>query len=277
MTETTELGWYIDGVPLNTLAWNIETRGGTNKPPSRRGSNVTVPYRPGQRFVEKTPDSRTVPLKMWVRGCGQDGEIPAGFTAARSQYDQNLSDLQRLFIRDGQVPVTKKFYESGVVRSATALCEFSDGFDTSMIGRTASRFSIDLLLADPYFYDDDYTQFNLVDGDNTIVLPGHAKTNNILLTIQGSRNNTIVRNTTLDQQVQYTGSLSSTQSAVIDVLNFTSVTNPGGANPTYDSESLVSHEGAPMWLALSPGENIINLSSTSGAGLVFLQAKGAWF
>lgn len=276
MTVTSELDWLVDGTSIMTLAKNVETRGGTSKPAPFRGEDIVIPYRTGQQWQSKTPDSKSLPLKMWVRGCDDDGVIPATGTAQRALYDQNLSDLLRLFWNEGrQINLTKKFYENGVVRSATALAEFSDGFDTSMIGRTLSRFTVDLKLADPFFYDDDATLFTLVNGDNTITLPGHARTTAVNVIINGSRNDTIVRNKTLGMQVEYAGNLNVGQAANIDCHGMTATQTPAGS-PTFYPETLVKHSGSPLWLQLAPGENIINLSSTSGAGVVQLQTRGAW-
>lgn len=279
MTNTDATFWEIDNNSLQTLAKNIETRGGNlTAPPNFRGSDTTVPYRAGQVWNEKTPDSRTLSFKMWVRGCDDNGNIPADGTAGRAQYDKNMSQLLRLFWQEGrQYSLRKRFYDdSGILRSASALGEYASGFDASMIGRNASRLSIDVRLANPYFYDDNYTTFNLVNGDNTIILPGHARTANILVNIAGARTNTVVLNKTLNQSVEYHDTLGTGANNVINILNFTSTTTPSGM-AAYDSEAMVRHTGSRMWLQLAPGTNIINLSSSSGTGLVSLQAKGAWF
>lgn len=278
MTNTTEVYWEADGTSLHTHARNITTRGhGLTKPAPFRGEDITIPYRVGQVYQPKTPDSRLLTLDMWVKGTDDNGVIPATATLKRAQYDQNLSQLIKLlWVQNRQVALRKRFYESNVLRSATALCEYQNGFDASMIGRTASKFTVDMKLQDPYFYDDELKSFTLVNGDNTIVVPGHANTSNILINISGARVNPIIWNKTLGMQVEYHAALTAGALNVLDIANFKSTTTPSGV-AAFDSEVLVRHVGAPMWLALAPGTNIINLSSTSGAGTVILQARGAWF
>lgn len=273
MTNTTDTFWSVDGVSLQTHAKNIQTLGARFSPPPLRGEDILIPYAKGRRWVPKVADSRVIPLAMWVRGYNDDGSVSAN---AVRKFEENWRALRNLlWTPDRQVLLQKRFYVNGLLRSATAKAQFSGGLEPTMIGRAGAKFVVDLTLADPYFYDDELKTFNLVNGNNTLAVLGDVPTENLKLTINGSRNNTIVRAPNRNIQVQYTGNLATGDTAVIDVPIRSAQTTPSGV-PTYDSNGRVIHSGAAHWLDLAPNSDVINLSSTSGAGLVVLQGRGAW-
>lgn len=275
MTDTTDTVWTADGVSLQTFAQNITTLGGRFSPPPMRGDDITVPYSPGQRWIAKTPDSRIIPLAMWVRGWNADGSRP---TDTARKFDENWRTLRNLLWQPNrQIALKKKFWVEGVLRSATALAQFEGGLEPTMKGRNGAKFVVDLKLADPYFYDDELKTFNLVNGDQTIIVPGDVETRNLLLTINGSRNQIKVISKTVapDIQVEYYAALNTGDTAVIDVINYKATTTPSGL-AAYTSTGKIRHAGAPHWLGIAAGSNLMNLSSTSGIGTVQLQARGAW-
>jgi hypothetical protein len=274
MTNTTDAYWEVDGVSLQTYARNIETLGGRDTPPKFRGEDITIPYAVGQRWVPKTPDSRIIPLGMWVRGVNDDGSIPAN---QRDAYDDNWRMLRNLLWQRGrQIVLKKRFKVNGVLHTATALAEFSDGLEPAMIGRTAGKFTVDLKLADPYFYDDVVQNVTLVNGDQNVTVVGDTQTANIMLTVNGSRAKPLVRNKTLGIQVQYNADLNAGDSVLLDIDNYKSVTTPDGA-ASFKSNGSIIHAGAPEWLMFRPGLNVVNLSSDSGIGVTTMQIRGAWF
>lgn len=273
MTNTTETFWSADGVSLQTFARNISTLGGRLAPPPMRGSNTLVPYNPGQKWEAKIADSQELSLSMWVRGRNDDGSLSG---RADDTFDDNWRTLRSLLWTPGrQFVLQKKFKVNGLLRSASALAEFSGGFEPTMIGRSAAKFTVDLTLADPYFYDDSLSTVTLVNGNQTIVGMGDAESTNVLLTINGSRDKITVINSSLAHQVQYYDALLSGGVARLDTKTFTAMTTPSGV-PTYDSTGKVRHSGSPHWLKMRPGNNIINLSSQSGTGQVQLQTRWAW-
>lgn len=275
MTNTTDTYWDVDGVSLHTFAQNIETLEG-QAPPPLRGDDITVPYRPGQLWTPKTADARTLSIGMWVRGCNPDGSFPTS-QSKRYQFFDNWRALRNLLWRPGeQFTLTKRMPIGGVIKSMVAKAQFSGGLEPTMAGRWAAKFSVDLKLTDPYFYDPSYTTFNLSNGDNSIVLPGDARTAAIKVIINGARTNTIVKNTNDNILVRYIDALATGDVATIDIHEFSSSTDPAGSPSAYSSNVSIAHTGSPQWLLLKPGTTNINLSSSSGAGAVQLQAKGAW-
>lgn len=278
MVNNTETYWSAKGESLHTFARSIESLGPGLRAPGMRGDDVTIPSRPGKVWMEKTPDSRTLPLGMWVLGLEEEG--PGATDTSQSQFHTNWNNLVRLLWTPGeQFELTKRFYDgSTLIRSATALAEYSSGLEPTMIGKKAARTVVELSLADPYFYDDTQQVFNLVDGGQTINIRGNAPTRNIMITVNGSRNNTIIRRTSPNpaHQVQLISDLSAGDVTTIDVSDYSAVTDPAGTPVAYDSSVDVRHSGSRAWLELKPGDNVINVSSTAGIGSIQMVVRGAW-
>lgn len=275
MTNTTDSYWSANGVSLQTHAQNIETLASRMAPAPFRGEDITIPYAAGQRFIPKVVDSRILPLGMWIRGCNPDGSVPANRS---EKFDDNWRALRSLLWNPRrQFALQKRIIQGGVTNTVTALAQYHGGLEPAMMGRYGAKFVVDLKLADPFFYDDAYTTFNLVNGDQTISVPGDSETTNILLTINGSRVNPEVRVTNDNgvTKVKYNGHLLSGESAQIDIKNYESTTTPSGT-PTFDSSGMVTHSGEAQWLVLAAGDNVVNVQSTSGIGTIQLQVKGAW-
>lgn len=272
MPNTTPTYWSVDGVSLQTYAQNIETLSGRFSPPPLRGDDVTIPYSPGQRWIPKEADSRIIPLAMWIRNYDSEG-VRGDFQT----FDDNWRALRNLLWTPGrQVLLKKRFYIGGSLRSATALAEFNGGLEPAMNGRNAAKFTVNLKLADPYFYDDAIQTNTLVNGNQTVNILGDVDTRNLKITINGARTNTKVMVTSPQAlQVEYLDTLLAGSVASLDIMKYEALTTPSGL-AQYTSTGRVQHSGAPHWLALSPGNNTVNLSSTSGIGTVQLQTRGAW-
>lgn len=277
MTNTTDEYWEVDGQSLQTYAYNISTKGdGRDRAPDVRGTNIVIPFKPGRRYVKKVVDSRVITLRMWVRGVEADGTQGN----PNNLYQDNWRKIHNLLFTPGrQFVLKKRFRVGGVLKTAVALAEYVEGLEPKMHGRFAGLVEVDLELADPWFYDETATTFTLTNGDNNITVPGSEETIKAVLEISGARKNVLVTNKgyTPNISLRYTGTLVSGDKAIIDIENFSSMTDPTGATPAYRSTSLIRHTGDPMWLRLKPGAQVINLSSETGTGTVQLTVKGAWW
>lgn len=276
MTDTTVEYWDIDGVSINTYAFNITSLGGDRlMPPPLRGGNQTVPSTHGRIWMPKVVDQNTLTLGMWVIGTQEDGSAPtSGYAAA--QWNKNFRKLRRIFwTPDREVVITKRFYdETGTLRTASAKGQFSGGLSPAMQGTSRGIFTVDLVLSDPFFYGS-LQSTSLVTGTQNVSVLGDYNTRNIILTLQGSRTAPKIRNNTLGVDVTYNAALNAGDQAVLDVKAYTSVTTPSGGSP-YKSVGSILHTGAVYWLALAPGSNSITVSSTSGSGVITMQWQEAW-
>lgn len=277
MVNTTLTYWEADGQSLQTYARNIATLEGRLSPPPLRGDDIIIPHQPGEKWAPKVVGSRILSLSMWVRDTDADGIRPTDSLSRSKLFNQNWRTLRNLLWTPGrQFELKKRFYVGDVIRTAVAKAEFRGGLEPTMIGRFGAKFSIDLKLADPYFYDTADTVVSLEDGDQTITLLGDADTFNISLEIDGARAGITVRNKTAGVEVQYNAALLSGDTTEIDIKNYRSWTvdaeNPLG----YVSSANIIHSGLPQWLMLKPGANVINLSSDSGTGSVTMKYREAW-
>lgn len=192
--EFFEEGWMIDGVPLQTYAYNITTLGGSRMaPPPLRGTNVNVPFRPGSTWQPRIPDSRTITLAMWVIGANKDGSIPED-RDLKFKFRQNWRELTKLLWRPKrELILTKKIWipETELVAAnapfvmypeyqgyrqltVSAKATFAGGLEPTMTGNARATFMVDLLLSDPYFYGDPIThefdvEKKVVGGESTFV------------------------------------------------------------------------------------------------------------
>lgn len=274
MSNSTETYWEVDGVSLQTFAFDIETLGGSRlAPPRLRGDDIVIPHAPGELWQPKQVDSRVISLGMWVIGTDEDGFAPTG--NLYRQWDSNFRKLrQLLWTPRRQVTLTKRFYVGDELKTASAKAQFSSGIAPVMQGRARGTFTVDLLLSDPYFYGPEIS-VTLPNGSTTLEVEGDDVTSNISFHVEGARKNLKVRNSTLNVDFEYHADLNSLDEVDIDVKTFTSTTYPNGM-PSYRSSGDIRHTGAPQWLLLEPGDNTLVVSSDTGIGPVTMTYQEAW-
>lgn len=262
---TTLENWEVDGTNLNTLAFNIETIGGRMRVPQGRGEDIDVPYRPGQVWRPKFPSSRILTLGMWVIGAEEDGSVPSVGSAQRIQFNENWDKLIRLFYKPGrQLALTRRLAMSAGILETDALAELVSDMDRSMFDQFGARFTVDLKLADPYFYDAAQV-LNTGIGPTVLTNVGHDRIRKGLIRFNGPLTNPRLTNTTLDPDVwvQWTGVLTAGQWVELDIDLFTAVRNTGA-----NAISGVSHDGARRWMEYELGANALTLSASAGTGNV---------
>lgn len=273
--------WDVDGVSLQTYAYNIETwgstgtgGGGRETPPPPRGSNVVVLGRLGQQYQPKVPDSRVITISMWVIGSNPDGTAPVDGNL-RASFEHNFKTLRNLLMRPyKQFQLTKRFreYGSDAVVTATALAEFSTGLDVQMTGELRGIFTVDLLLADPYFYEPAVNTPPLTTtAPVALNLTGDARSFKVTADMQGPMVNpklTIVgpENTCW---AQLTDNINTGEVATLDSYNKRALHN----NKVVSTK--VTHAGSSLWLFIEPGINTFTLSALSGSGSATLSYQKA--
>lgn len=258
--------WLFNGVPLQSAGqWSISTFGGSRfGMPTLRGQNVEVPYRAGQAWRAKYPDQRTVTLTMWLTGDASSSQ-PYPASDSRLAFNDNWQALRAAFwLRgaDGSVQgkLTRNWYLSaggpGLV-TATAMAEVAGSLDLTMNGRTGAAFTVDLLLADPYFYGSQISQ--QVGASGTITNPGDgicgegfaSPVNSFTIACSAP---TTVSNTTAGTSL--TVASGPAFPVTVDVLGYTA-TDANGANVI----GSLTHTGSRLLGCLLPGENNITVSS----------------
>ena len=303
MSNTTETYWAVDGVSLQTFAFNITTLGGDRKaPPPLRGSNQRVPYMPGTRYVPKVVDERTITLGMWVQGSTEDGKRPTTESAARA-FDRNWHKLRSLLWRPRkEFTLTKRFWvpsadlvaagvnisgmasrDGWTLYTASAKASYAGGLNPTMQGQAHGIFTVDLHLSDPYFYGDPITvPFSMQTGGSnpgptrTIHVLGDDRTTQIEFEIVGPVTSGRMANTTEEQDlfVQYGAVVPAAERAVVQVQSFKATHYPIG--DPYKASGYVQHGGDQFWLYLEPGDTNLSFTVQAGTGTAILRYRPVW-
>ena len=89
--------WFLDGVNLSTLAFNIRNRSAGWAVPGKSGGNIRVPGKHGAFWVpNKTFEEGHLTLSMWAAGCNEDGTLPHSDDGKR-KVRENLDKLTSMF------------------------------------------------------------------------------------------------------------------------------------------------------------------------------------
>lgn len=264
MTLTTTEVVTVDGVDLNTLAYNLETLTGRNGIPGRRGDNGKRAYRNGTKWRRKRYEEKTETWAMWVRGCDPDGTVPV--TGDRAEYNKNVYMLKQLFGKNwAELNLQKKVLLPSGLLTLTAKGECVSTMEPTIVGNRAvlARFTADILMADPLWYGAT-TTLTVAGAGATVVNPGTALTDKMVITITGGAT-AVLTNTTLGISLTVAGPVSSP--IVLDTDAFTAMV--GATNAV----SRVSHTGSVPWMELAPGNNVFTLT---GGGSVSISVKPAY-
>ncbi len=259
---------------------NITTLGGSRSGvPVNRGNDYEVPYRAGSAWRAKWPQSRTITLVMWTTALTSSGTVPSDLFG---QWNANWQKIRQSFYNRGargslQGKLTRRWsigYQGAPasIVQASAMAEIGSDMAPSMTGRARADFSVDLVLADPYFYGATNRTATLAYGvPQNVVANGEgvvgegwpSAVNDFTVVLNGPLTTPKITNATEGLAVQYNGTIAGGKSVTLDILRSSAVTSDGA-----DAVGAVSHYGARMWMALTGGENPFNtltLTSTSGS------------
>lgn len=248
--DTTDEAWAVGDVSLNTLAWNISSWGdGRRAVPKFRGSNITVPHRPGEVWRPKIADANVLTLGMWVRGCEADGTVTA---ERRGQFNKNWQDLANLFWNpNAQLTLTRKTRQAnGSIRTDTALVEYAGGLEPSVEVPQGAKFTVDLKMADPYFYGASDSQ-QITTAGGTITNIGDDACRKLTLSFAGSSTGSyVLTNTTTGEAV----TVANTGTIVLNTWDFSAIKSAASILGN------VSSTGDPFWMTLARGANVFTLN-----------------
>ena len=258
MTNSTADYWDIDAVSLQTLAFGIDQWGVSEAPPGSRGSDLIVPNRIGQVARSRVPDGRVITFPMWCLDLTE-----AGAEGNAAQHKTNWEKLRDTFWNSGRpVVITKRW--GGGASSAAAVGVFSSGLDPTIIGgdQGASRFTVDMFLADPYFYGaSDNDTFSIGSTDPT--WSGDAATPSYTVRFTGPLTNPSVtcRSFITDLSIlTWTGVIGAGEYVDIVLPDLTFTTTVSGA--TVDQFTATEHQ----WAAVDPDVDAVIVAADAGSG-----------
>lgn len=226
MTNSTTDYWDIDGTSLQTLGWGIDRWSSGQNPPTLRGDGVELPFRVGRQFKARVPEPRTITFDMWVSQFDADGENPS-----ESQLLTNWENLRELFWGSPGAQMTLTKREGGGYLDVSGSAVFAGGLEPDSIGMQVIRFSVDLIMLDPYFYGDQVSLSFPVGTTNTSggILGSAPSPRYTLVIPSGTSSITVKKDTTVLSTLTAT-SLPGALTVTFPDLTFSGV---NGAHPGY--------------------------------------------
>lgn len=259
--------WSFNGLALSQPYWNIATLGGSRfSLPPMRGQNYQVPYKAGQSQRAKFPDARTLTLAMWLDGANGSPVDAYPPSDQRLAFNNSLQKLRQQFFQmnaagsvQGQLQ-RNWYFTQGTPKlvASTAMAELSGAMDLTMNGRLHTAFTVDFLLADPFFYGaaqsvvctGSSTQLTgLGEGIAGFGYPSPVNSFTVTLTSQCTVTN-------LTSGVSFTFTGLATFPVIVDILNETVIDNAGN-----NWIAGLTHAGSRAWMTVIPGTQVISVSA----------------
>ena len=241
-------GLTVNGVDLQTLAWNIKNRSSRWAIAGRRGSNRDLPGLHGtSKLTGKPYDEGTVVLTMWALGCNHDGTMPSGSRARR--VEEHIDRIGRLFSAPTLTLVQPRGDGDRVLTG-----EVVKAIDfTSMAGGTRAEFAVEIVAADPFWHSQGVVSQTVVTAAaGTYVLSSFADCTAPIVgatyTVTGPVNSPVLTDPVTGQWVKLAANVPAGQSWVVDSSQWTSKLNGGNAL------AQTSHGGGATFIDLSADE-----------------------
>lgn len=271
-TTTSLIPVTVDGVRLDSYAYNISTKSGRDYLPSVRGSNAEAPGRHGSLYIpgKKFDDGRFL-LQMWVIGANTDGTIS---TNALDEYRQNMDLLKRLFGKRHALLDVQATDSLGAVRQA--YCEVLAAIDPEVVGTNPlGRFTVELKIPGVFWRDTTDTNYDSGAGgvnstSTTVNNTNHAGATGIMedliIVVDGPATNPKVIDNATGHYVQLNEALPSGSQWNIDTSTWSSKVGVGIAFTTSgtDKTAVTSYSGqhSPRYFAMTPDATSIPIGWT---------------
>lgn len=266
--------WSLNGVNLQSHAYNIQTFGGSRSGvPGLRGEDVELAYRPGKMPGPRYADARVITLAMWVKDTAADGSRTK---SARKHFLENWNMLKRLFWNQGrEMILTRRWDEGSGLITADATVRFGGGLEPDMIGPTAARFTVDLVMANPFFYGQQQTVVVAASGSTNFTNPGDVDSTGFGVEVEftGALTNPQLTNVTPAPDVWLKAGTSIASLDEVRVNLDPDIMTCDRVSDDADLLSTLSHGGSHYWMVVVPGSNQIQLTQSSGAGQATLKYR----
>jgi hypothetical protein len=250
MSFTTSELFSVDGVTLNTWAYNIQSKTGRFNLPAAKIQNLSVPGRDGEIYQpNKSVEATDITLKMWVRGTDVDGNVPlAGY--ART-FRTNMDTIARLFGKRNNVLTLTQTMPDGSQRRCTAEVVEAVSFDVHAVNPIAIG---DVKLKNLSGVWEDVNSISqqilpVVSGtiyNLTSFLGATAPMKDLLLTLMGPATNALIDDPNTGISVQY--------NAILPALNrlFVDSSKWEAAVELTRVDGVIVHTGHPRLFVLTP-------------------------
>lgn len=263
MTVTTAETVTVDGLVLNTLAYNISTRAGRYTTPDVRTKNTELGGRHGTLRVRgKKFQQGLFTLSMWVRGANEDGSIPDNSDGlSRRIFQNNLDILMQTFTRKSGLLDIRQTLPDGTIRQCFG--EVLAAVDPqSKSVQPMAVFTVAITIPSAFWQDLNPVTYTSASGLSTSqvltlapFIGATAPMEDLVWTIEGAGTNAKIQalenNLPLevDTWMQYTGTIPTTKNLIVD-SGLWAVTGSTGFSP---STANLVHMGSASFMSLQPG------------------------
>jgi len=269
----------VDGVRLDTLAWNIETLNGRLSVPGIRGEDPVVPGDDGAIFVpNKNFESGKMTLQMWVRGSTVDGLVPVMGTQM-SEFRNNLDTITKMFTIRHRLLDIRQTWPLGDIQWMAKVEQPWD-FSASAINPRA-KFAVELDIPRTFGQDvntTDYTSAAALSSGVTLTMATYsgmtAPINDAIIVVRGPATNPRLTNPDTGEWVQYNGTIATGTDWRVDCGIWETRTGVGigissGAGTNQVANTQYAGGGA-RFLRLTPrpsgGPQVVLTGTSLGAG-----------
>jgi hypothetical protein len=251
MAFTSDRPITVDGVRLDTLAWNIEKV--SRETAARRASDVSLPNVDGSLpSLNDALEPISFGLQMWLRGTDADGAVPA--PGSRTRFRENLDELLHLFgKRHALLDVREVVDGSGTERRALAKVTASIAPEENVTG-SAGVFSVALSIPAGVWEDAataDWTTTGaaITAAEVTTLRGATERINDAVVLVTGPANNPRVTDPATGMWVQLSANLAAGQfwrfSSATWASRYGAGLGLGSADTTGTDGSAITSVGGP--------------------------------
>jgi phage-related protein len=224
---------------------------------SRRGDNITIPFRHGSIFTQKYYDQRTLSFGIAV-------------TASSAANLESTFDTMRALFAPMTQQTLAMTLESAAVRNISATVDRP--IQVERVTNTFARVVVEFTCTEPFWrlstvIADNTTTINASPKAMVVANPGTAIETNPTIILTGPLSNTVITNSTTGSVLTYTGTIASPR--VVTIVRSSTgeytATNDLAANVIAN----VTHSGTPEFMRLNPGNNSLSIADdTATTGTV---------
>lgn len=278
MTSYADDTWLIfggnpltgDDLFLINYAWQTESIGSRETVPSIRGSNISVPYLPGEVWRPKIAGPKTLSLGIHITDVSYvDGVQYTTEAGRRGSFNRNLRIIKGAFFTPGALLNFGRqvlLEPEGTAIPQIMSAELVGSMQPSMIGPYACRLVVDLLMSDPYWYSyEPITASFAIGAGDTLNNPGDDLARKFQIEIEavgGDLVNPLITNATNDLALTYVGTIADGDILQINTADMTAVIG------TTSVVMNLAWSGSPSWFLLNRLDNTVDASADSGDGTV---------
>lgn len=246
-------GWFVDSTSLTRHGFLVADF--VESTPPRRGTDVTAARRPGRLYQRKVYDPRVQSLVIWALKADEFGNVLGG-------AERNLDRLKLLFGGGlKQVELTRRmtlpFGRVSTRKADVELVEALDGRRTALTQTgTYVQFAVDLLFADPYWYEETNSVVDQPSDYGSFVIwnPGTVQHFDAIVRIYGPAVDPELVCETTGTRVKYDGTIAYGDYVELNSYDFTVVDDAGVSVAGNVERDQV------YYVELAPGRNVLTLS-----------------